>query len=89
MIEHELSAKFVVMYKNGHLDFLIESGVPKRILLRLYHLFLLEENLTPIEDLPEETKKELVKECRATGLKFTNKSLIEAARILHTLKFIG
>jgi hypothetical protein len=48
-----------------------------------------KENLTPIENLPEEIKMDLVRECRQTGLKFTNETLREAARVLHTLKFIN
>jgi hypothetical protein len=89
MIDLELASKFVGMYARNKsmLDFFIESEVPKRVLLRTYEL-LVRENLTPIENLPEEIKKELVIECRATGIRFTNKTLREAARILHTLKFI-
>jgi hypothetical protein len=70
------------------LDYFIESEVPKRVLLRTYEL-LVREDLTPIEDLPEEIKKDLVRECRETGISFTNETLREAARILHTLKFIN
>jgi hypothetical protein len=90
MIDLELASKFVSMYNRNKsmLDFFIESEVPKRVLLRTYEL-LVRENLTRIENLPEEIKKELVRECRATGLKFTNETLRDAARILHTLKFIN
>ena len=89
MIEIELAAKFAGMYdrQKSILDFLINSAVPKRVLLRTYEL-LVKENLTKIEDLPEEIKQNLVKECRQTGLSFTNETLRESARILHTLKFI-
>lgn len=89
MIELEISAKFAGMYKRekSMLDFLITSEVPRRVLLTRYKLFL-NEGLTKIEDLPEDKKKELVDECRETGLSFTNESLRQAARILHTLKFI-
>jgi hypothetical protein len=38
---------------------------------------------------PESEKTDLVRECRATGIRFTNESLRQAARILHTLKFIS
>jgi hypothetical protein len=62
--------------------------VHSRVLLRTYDL-LIKEDLTPIEDLPEKLKMDLVRECRATVLKFTNESLRDAARILHTLKFIN
>jgi tRNA nucleotidyltransferase/poly(A) polymerase len=90
MIEIEISARFAAMYQRekGLLDYLIESAVPRKVLLRRYELLLME-NLTPIENLPDEIKKELVRECRATGLKFTNETLRNAARILHTLKFIN
>lgn len=89
MIELEISAKFAGMYQRekSMLDFLITSEVPRRVLLTRYKLFL-NEGLTKIEDLPEDKKKELVDECRETGLTFTNESLRQSARILHTLKFI-
>lgn len=90
MIDLELASKFVGMYNRNKdmLDFFIESEVPKRVLLRTYEL-LTNEGLTKIEDLPEDIKMNLVKECRATGLRFTNDTLRNAARILHTLKFIN
>jgi hypothetical protein len=90
VIDLELASKFVGMYNRNKsmLDFFIESEVPKRVLLRTYEL-LVREDLTPIENLPEGLKMNLVRECRATGLKFTNESLRDAARILHTLKFIN
>jgi hypothetical protein len=90
MIDLELASKFVGMYNRNKsmLDFFIESEVPKRVLLRTYEL-LTNEGLTKIEDLPEDIKMNLVKECRATGLRFTNDTLRQAARILHTLKFIN
>jgi hypothetical protein len=90
MIDLELASKFVAQY-NKHrdmLDFFITSPVHSRVLLRTYDL-LVKEDLIKIEDLPEDLKMDLVRECRATGLKFTNESLREAARILHTLKFIN
>jgi hypothetical protein len=90
MIDLELASKFVGMYNRNKsmLDFFIESEVPKRVLLRTYEL-LVKENLTKIEDLPESEKTDLVRECRATGIRFTNETLRQAARILHTLKFIN
>lgn len=89
MIELDLSAKFAGMYQRQKsiLDYLIDSEVPRRVLLKTYEL-LLQEGLTKIEDLPEDLKMNLVRECRETGLRFNNESLREAARILHTLKFI-
>jgi hypothetical protein len=90
MIDLELASKFVGMYNRNKsmLDFFIENPVPKRVLLRTYEL-LVREDLTPIEDLPEELKVDLVRECRGTGIRFTNETLRQAARILHTLKFIS
>jgi hypothetical protein len=32
---------------------------------------------------------DLVRECRQTGIRFTNETLRQAARVLHTLKFIN
>lgn len=89
MIELDLSAKFAGMYQRQKsiLDYLIDSEVPRRVLLKTYEL-LLQEGLTKIEDLPEDLKMNLVRECRDTRLIFTNETLREAARILHTLKFI-
>lgn len=89
MIELDLSAKFAGMYQRQKsiLDYLIDSEVPRRVLLKTYEL-LLQEGLTKIEDLPEDLKMNLVRECRETRLIFTNETLREAARILHTLKFI-
>ena len=90
MIEIELAAKFTGMYQRqkGMLDFFIKCEVPKRVMLKTYYL-LIKEDLTKIEDLPEDIKMNLVRECRDTGLKFTNESLRDAARILHTLKTIN
>lgn len=90
MIDLELASKFVAQY-NKHrdmLDFFITSPVHSRVLLRTYDL-LVKEDLTKIEDLPESEKTDLVRECRATGIRFTNETLRQAARILHTLKFIN
>jgi hypothetical protein len=89
MIELELCPMFIGQYNKGLLNYLITSDVPKIVLLRVYDLMLVEEKLIPIEKLPEEEKKNLVTECRATGIKFTNRSLIEAAKILHVVRFIN
>jgi hypothetical protein len=90
VIEIEISAKFAGMYQRekSMLDFLITSEVPRRVLLRRYQL-LINEGTIKIEDLPDDEKKKLVSQCRATGLRFTNESLRDAARILHTLKTIS
>lgn len=88
MIELDLCPMFIGHYNKGYLDYLITSVVPKIVLLKVYKLALREESLTPIENLSEDMKKSLVSECRATGIKFSNKSLIEAAKILHIVRFI-
>lgn len=86
-VDFQLYEFFISMYNKDKstLKYLLESEPPKRVLTRIYELLLLE-NLVPIEQLPEDKKKELVSECRATGLFFTNESLIRSAKILHTLK---
>lgn len=86
----ELSIYFVSFYnRTGNLLFLISSHVPKITMLHLYDTFIMENSITPIEKLPEENKRQLVKECRETGWDFTNASLISSAKILHTIKFIN
>jgi len=89
-VDFNLSAFFVGIYNKNKssLDFLIESAVPKDVMKKVYET-LIKDGLVPIEKLPDEQKKELVKECRETGLTFTNQTLIEAAMILHTIKTIS
>jgi Mg/Co/Ni transporter MgtE len=89
MIEIELCSTFVSQYKKGHLEYLITSDVPKEVILKVYKILVNEKQITIIENLAEEEKKKLVDECRETGLKFTNKSLTNAAKILHVLKFFN
>lgn len=87
---YELSVYFVSYYnKTGNLLFIISSHVPKITMLNLYDIFIREKSILPIELLPKENKISLVKECRDTGLEFTNKTLINSAKILHTIKFIN
>lgn len=71
------------------LEFLITSLVSKEIMLGRYNIALIYKLCLPIEKIAQEEKMKLVEECRATGLKFTNKSLTDAAKILYTLKKIG
>jgi len=89
-IDFTLSAFFIGLYKKDkkNLDFLIDSGVPVNVMKRVYEIMLID-GLTPVENLEESEKKELVKECRATGLQFTNRTLTDAAKILHVIKFIN
>ena len=86
-VDLELYEFFMSMYNKDKstLKYLLESEPPKIVLTRIYELLLLDK-MIPIEQLPEEKKRALVTECRATGLFFTNESLIRSARILHTLK---
>ncbi len=89
-IYFELYELFISMYHKdkSNLAYLIDSDVPKIILIEIYEALVKDNLITRIEQLPEEKKKELVSECRGTGLFFTNESLIRSAKILHTLKFI-
>ena len=86
-VDLELYEFFMSMYNKDKstLKYLLESEPPKIVLTRICELLLLDK-MTPIEQLQEENKKQLVSECRATGLFFTNESLIRSAKILHTLK---
>lgn len=86
-----MSSFYYSQYKAGKLplSFLITATVPKEIFLITYRVFLNYKQFDPIENLPEPEKKKLVEECRATGLKFSNRTLIEAAKILYTIKNIS
>lgn len=90
-VDLNLLAFFASLYKKDkkNLDFLIESAVPKDVMSKVYEIMIRFYGLEPIENLEEEKKKELVSECRATGLFFTNKTLTEAAKTLHVIKFIN
>lgn len=86
-----LAAFYISMFNGGRvsLGFLFTIEVSKEVFLSTYKKFVNDKILIPIEELPEEKKKELIKECRSTGLKFSNQTLTNSARILHTLKFIN
>lgn len=90
-VEFSLSAMYLTMYQKDkkYLKDFIECTVPRETLLKVYSLFVKEENILPIEKLPELEKVALVNECRETGINFTNINLINSAKILHTLKFIN
>jgi hypothetical protein len=91
-IDFDLSAFFVGLYNKGEynpLRYLIESNVPKSVMKRVYEIMVIDGLLMPIENIGTEIKIELVNECRATGIFFTNERLIDAAKILHTIKFIN
>lgn len=86
----ELSVFFIKMIDENKtsLGFVLTSVVPVKTFNSLYNLFVKENGLVPIDKLDENKKIELVKECKNTGKSFTNTSLINAAKVLHTLKFI-
>ena len=90
-IQIELTSKFVEMSKvdNNGFCFVISAGVPKKILLKTYEIFVRDEIILPIEILNKEEKIKLVDKCRETGLKFTNQTLSDSERILHTLNLIN
>ena len=90
-VTQDLSIFFIGMYNNNKsaLNFLFEGYVPKHIFKREYEIMIRFYGLEPIENLGQEKKKELVSECRATGIFFTNQTLIEAAKTLHVIKFIN
>lgn len=90
-VDFTLSAFFVSMYNKDkkNLSFLIESYAPKDVMGKVYKIMVRDKLLIQVENLPEINKRELVSECRATGLEFTNKTLTDAAKILHTIKFIN
>lgn len=93
-INIELAAFFIGIYNKNKesktcLEFLVDAGVPKKILLDTYKDFLAQEALMPVELLIKEKQRELVGKCRETGLKFNNERLADAARILYTINFIN
>ena len=90
-VTQDLSIFFIGMYNNNKsaLKFLFEAYVPKHIFRREYEIMIRFYGLDRIENLEDEKKKELVSECRATGIIFTNQTLIEAAKTLHVIKFIN
>ena len=94
---YDLSSMYVSMYKHGrfrgkdmnYLLHILDTGISKKVMLLIYNDLLSDGWITPIENLIEYDKQQLVNECRATGLNFTNETLINSAKILHTIKFIN
>lgn len=86
----KLSGFFYQMYKwdKSTLSFLFEGCVPKQVMLSTYRIFVEVDGLIPIELLDVEEKVKLANECREVPISFNNKKLKDAAKILHTLKFI-
>lgn len=93
-IDIDLAAFFVRLYNKNKrskevLGFLVDSEVPKKVLLWAYNDFLSQEVFIPIELLLTDVKMILVDKCRETGLNFNNDRLTDAARILYTINFIN
>ncbi len=90
-VENNLVAFYLGMLNNGtaSLNLIISTGVSKDVFLYTYKKFINDKTFLPIEELPKEEKEILVKECIDTGLNFTNETLINSAKILHTIKFIN
>lgn len=76
------------LYKKGKLGFLITHEVSKKVFLELYEICVNTKEMIKIELLVPEEKEKLRSECLGTGLKFTNREMNNACRILHTLKNI-
>lgn len=90
-VVNNLVAFYLGMYntKSVSLMLLISTSVSIEVFLSIYKTFVAEKVIPPIEELPKEEKLKLVDECRQTGLKFTNETLTNSARILYVLKYIN
>jgi len=67
---------------------IIQCGVAKVCFLKLYQVGHSYNSFLKIEDLPEKEKRDLIKKARSTGLNFTNKTLVEACKIIYYLNMI-
>lgn len=90
-ITNDLVAFYLGMYNTGKVSLMLlfTTGVSKEVFLSAYKNFVNENILTPVEQLTTEKKIYLVAECKGTGLKFSDQTLTDAAKILHTIKFIN
>lgn len=90
-IANDLVSFYIGMYNTGKVSLMLlfTTGVSKDVFLTTYRSFIKEEILIPIEKLPNEEKLKLVSECKETGLNFSNETLTNSAKILHTIKFIN
>lgn len=81
--EEEMLPWYVNLYRNDKsiLIHLTETFVARYCIIKIYNLLVACEKLTPIENVPRETKIELLNECRGA------KDLIQACKILWTLKY--
>ncbi len=87
-IYEQMTIFFSVKKNNFPLDFLITAKVPVEVLSKYYEICIKTNEITPIEKLPESERRKLAVECRATGLFFSNRTLIQSAKILHILKSV-
>jgi len=86
-IDESLSDLFIDFYKEmkwQKSNYIPDTAVAKRILLRMYAKFV-SDGLTPIENLSHENKMSLVNECRMTGEKYTNESLTDKCKIIYLI----
>jgi hypothetical protein len=90
-IANDLVSFYLGLYNTGKVSLMLlfTTGVAKEVFLSTYRSFVNDEILVSIESLPTEEKLKLVSECRETGLNFSNETLINSAKILHTIKFIN
>lgn len=89
MIVHNNMASFYnKKYKEGQLRFIITAVASKKVMTERYNVAVNSKEFLPIELLLPEEKEKLRSECLATGLKFTNRQMNEACRILYILKQI-
>lgn len=86
-----LTRFFLDMYDRDErtLAFLIDGVVPKKVFLLEYYSFVECEMISEIELLLKKEKEKLVAKCKETGIKFSNKTLTDAARVLYTINFIN
>ncbi len=88
-VQTSMVAFYYFQYLKGEINHIISCLVPRKILLRQYEVMINLKEISPIETLPEAEKEKLRSECQATGLKFNNREMNNAARILYTLKNIS
>lgn len=87
-IDTELTVFFVGYYNKTKI--IPDSVVAKEILLKKYQQFLNEGILTPIENITQEEKINLVNECRSMKDKnYTNKTLKEQSIVLYLILFLN
>lgn len=92
MTEDSLTILYYKLFNedlNKWLVHIIECAVPKKVLLKKYEIGLYYKEFEPINEIAETEKRRLTETARSTGIKFTNKTLIEACKIIYYLQKIG